>query len=163
MNINKKLIYNICRYLLLLLLLISIAQAFYQSSLSPAKSTAQSDKVGEIIEEIIPPETPQGQFVQTNIRKLAHFTEFLFIGLFASLYAVFYMKKSLSLPILLPFGIFIGLLDETVQIFSDRGPSIKDVWIDALGYATAAVTVVIVYYAVTLIVGYIKKQREGVE
>lgn len=139
------------RIALILLVLATIAHAFYQSSLPPEKSTQQSDKVGEIIEEIVPPETKPGEYIQQNIRKLAHFTEFFFLGLWAALYAVFFARKAVSFVNLCFFGMAIALLDETVQIFSQRGPSVKDVWIDLFGYAAALLLVLFVLLIVYVI------------
>ena len=55
--------------ILILLVLSTIAFAFYQSALPPEESAEKSDKVGEIIEEIIPPDTKPGEYVQKNLRK----------------------------------------------------------------------------------------------
>ena len=139
------------RIVLVLLVLATIAHAFYQSSLPPEKSTQQSDKVGDIIEEIVPPETKPGEYIQKNIRKLAHFTEFFFLGLWASLYVALFSRKTVSFLNLCFFGTAIALLDETVQIFSERGPSVKDIWIDLFGYATALLLVLFVLLTVYVI------------
>ena len=144
----KRIIYKSIGIALIVLILVTIVHAFYQSSLPPAESSKESSKVGEIIEEIIPPETPPGQFVQQNLRKLAHFTEFFFLGLWSTLFVLFYYRKRWTICSLLPFGAFIAFCDETVQIFSERGPSVKDVWIDVLGYTCAFCLVFITVFAV---------------
>ena len=65
----KRNVYNLFRIVLVLLVLATLAHAFYQSSLPVNESVEQSNKVGEIIEEIIPPETKPGEFIQKNLRK----------------------------------------------------------------------------------------------
>ena len=46
------------------------------------------------------------------------------------------------------FAPIVALLDETVQIFSDRGPAISDVWIDVLGYFVANILVYLIAFLV---------------
>ncbi len=74
------------------------------------------------------------------VRKLAHFTEHAVAGIVLS--AFLYPKLSLSESrreridsIVLPLtvGFFVGFIDETIQIFSGRGPMVEDVWIDFAG------------------------------
>ena len=158
MKIN---IYKIGRIFLLVLIFASIAHAFIQSALPPEISSAESNKVGDIIEEIIPPETPQGQFVQKNLRKLAHFTEFFIIGTFTTIYVLVYMRKKSAFCVHIPFGIFVGLLDETIQIFSGRGPSVTDVWIDSLGYVTATAIVALLLLSAFFIHRWIKRRKSS--
>lgn len=147
----KMIVYKTVEMLLVLLILTTVVHAFYQSSLPPAESTEQSSKVGEIIEEIIPPETPPGAYIQKNLRKLAHFTEFFFLGLWCALFVLLYHRRRWAFSAFMPFGVMIALLDETVQIFSKRGPSVKDIWIDTLGYTVAATLSLLVFFVIALI------------
>ena len=137
--------------LLVLLIIATIAHAFYQSSLPPQKSVEESNKVGEIIEEIIPPDTKPGEYVQKNLRKLAHFTEFFALGLWCTLYVVLFYRRAGGFSLTVPFGMICALLDETVQIFSKRGASVKDVWIDVFGFFCAFLIVIFVFLCVLLI------------
>ena len=108
-------------------------------------------KVGEIVGEIVPPETKPGAFIQLNLRKLAHFTEFFVLGAEISLYALFFIKK-LSISVLCyPIGIILAFFDETIQIFSKRGPQISDVWLDFLGYSISMTLVYLTYLLVVRI------------
>lgn len=150
----KTFIYRFAELLLILLILSTACYAFYQSSLPPKESAQESDKVGEIIGEIIPPQTPPGQYLQKNLRKLAHFTEFFFLGLWSSLFVFIYLKKKWAYISLVPFGFFIAFIDETVQIFSKRGPSVQDMWIDIFGYSSA-VAVVLLSLCILLFVRFI--------
>ncbi len=140
----KTFIYKTAQILLLLLILATIAHAFYQSSLPMKESAENSSKVEKIIEEIIPPDTKPGAFVKENIRKLAHFTEFLLLGLWCILFVLLLKRKKGGAVSLLPFGMIIALFDETVQIFSKRGSSVTDIWIDVLGYVSAVALVLVI-------------------
>lgn len=137
----KTFICKTTQFILILIIIATVAHAFYQSSLPMKESAENSSKVEEIIEEIIPPETKPGAFVKENIRKLAHFTEFFFLGLWSVFFVLLLKRKKGALLSLLPFGMTVALLDETVQIFSKRGSSVKDIWIDISGYASAIASV----------------------
>ncbi len=74
------------------------------------------------------------------VRKLAHFTEHAVVGLILGLFTYPKLGNSPSRrdrfdAVVLPLvaGFFIGFIDETIQIFSGRGPMIQDVWIDFFG------------------------------
>ena len=56
------------------------------------------------------------------------------------------------LTILIAF--FVGFTDESIQMFSGRGPAIFDVWIDFAGFATASV----IFYTVASLVALIRKK-----
>lgn len=132
------------KYVLLIMIVATLAFIFVQSLLPPEKSSEESGTVGEIIGEIIPPETPTGEYIQTNLRKLAHFTEFALLGAETSLYILLFVRRIKYSLLSLPSALLVALFDETVQIFSGRGPAIKDVWIDFAGFAFSAV----VFYTV---------------
>lgn len=156
----KTFIYKTTQILLIALIVATVAHAFYQSSLPTKQSIEQSDKIGQIVGEIIPPETKPGDYVQKNIRKLAHFTEFFFLGLWTGAYVFIFLRKRGALSLLLPFGIIVALLDETVQIFSKRGSSVKDVWIDTFGYVSAILLLLLVFLAI-LAIRHIRRIRRG--
>ena len=90
-------------------------------------------------------------------RKIAHGAEFMFLGfnlcgLFAAINAGFNEKTYLKI---LPLGFYVAFLDETIQIFTGRGPQIKDVWIDFGGYVAALALSFLVF----VIVRAIKKKK----
>ena len=70
------------------------------------------------------------------VRKAGHFLEFAFLG------AVFQLfvreltrdgaRRALASALV---GVSVPLIDETIQIFSNRGYALPDVWIDISGYA----------------------------
>ncbi len=93
--------------------------------------------------------TDEGHFL---LRKMAHLTEFAFLGAVSALFFDSLTsdrgKKHLSTALL---GVSVPLMDETIQIFSNRGYSLTDVWIDISGYSLGA--------AITLTVLFLKFKR----
>ena len=134
---------------------------FVQSILPPETSGAESDAVGDFIGEIIPPETELGGFVQINLRKIAHFVEFSALGLEASIYLVFFTKNRNFKLFSFPTALITALFDETIQIFSGRGHSVLDVWIDFSGFVFASVTVYFVYYLTKRLLNLYKEKGRG--
>ncbi|MBR3879863.1 MAG: VanZ family protein [Clostridia bacterium] len=76
------------------------------------------------------------------VRKLAHFTEYAALGavghlLFDSMMQDKY-RKYVTVSLV---GVTTPLVDETIQIFSMRGPALTDVWIDVGGYLVGVLLV----------------------
>ena len=146
--------------ILLLLTLLTVGFIFYNSALPPEKSQEQSSTVGDIIAEIIPPETEAGGFVQKYLRKIAHFTEYGLLGIELMLLCAVFAKRKLRFGILsLGAAVLVALIDETVQIFSARGPAVQDIWIDVGGFvffALITVALLSVIHLFTVIVNRIK-------
>lgn len=155
--------YLVLRIILLAGIIGTLLFTFNQSLLPPEESSEVSDDVRGFLETIIPPDTPVGEYVHKNVRKIAHFVEYLVLGTFVSLYVIFFMPAIDSKPKeRIRFSIYslvlapiVGLFDETLQIFSGRGPAITDVWIDTAGFFSSAVTV----YAVFYIIMYFKNRK----
>ena len=74
------------------------------------------------------------------IRKGAHALEFLTFGVLAMLVLAGGDFRRWALPACV--GFFVALTDETIQIFSKRTSTIKDVWLDLAGFAIGALIVV---------------------
>lgn len=73
-----------------------------------------------------------GTVNSTPIRKLAHFTEFAALG---AAFALIFFDKARRYLRAFCFAAAVACLDETIQIFSHRGNSIKDVALDCCGAA----------------------------
>ena len=56
---------------------------------------------------------------------------------------------------------FVGFIDESIQILSDRGPSISDVWIDIGGFITFSLLSYAVLALGDITLKMIKKKRAG--
>lgn len=113
--------------------------AWMMSALPPAASGAQSSWLQGLIQRLTG--LPISEFF---VRKMAHFTEYLMLGLFLGGAArqLGFRRRDALLALLI--ALLVALVDETIQIFSARGPSVVDVWIDlagaALGLGIARIT-----------------------
>ncbi len=84
------------------------------------------------------------------LRKLAHFTEFAALGAVYWLLSGEYMSEKSKRVFSSAFvGVFVPLCDETIQVFSGRGPALADVWIDASGYAVGSCAAALVVYLIS--------------
>ncbi len=145
---------------LILVILLTVAFIFYNSSLPPEESAQQSGVIGDIVAEIIPPETQVGGFVQKYIRKIAHFTEYGLLGIELALFCVLFAERKFTcFTRSLFFAGTVALIDETIQIFSKRGPSVIDMWIDIGGYiffSLSALLFSLVVYLISLVIRSIR-------
>ena len=106
---------------------------------SQAASTEQSDEVAGWIELLLTgngtqPLTAMGAWILGNIRKIAHFVEFMGLSMLLSTYKLTFPGKE-KLGVLL-HAPAVATVDEIIQIFSDRGPAVSDVLLDCCGAAT---------------------------
>ena len=122
--------------ILLLTSAVTILSFFIQSALPPAISSAESDTVSGFLGMLIPKDTVVGGFIHSNIRKIGHFCEYGLLGIqLALLTALSLTERKERLAFISHiFALIVALIDETVQIFSGRGPSVSDVWLDFLGF-----------------------------
>lgn len=149
-------------WVLLALIAGTVVFIFVNSALPPEVSAEQSGTVGGIIAEIIPPDTDLGSFIQEYLRKIAHFTEYGMLGIEISLLVFSYFKRRVLFgcsAAAVPF--FVGFIDESIQILSDRGPSISDVWIDIGGFITFSLLSYAVLALGDITLKMIKKKRAG--
>ena len=157
MHLSKPILFNILRYVLLLVILGTVVFIFANSMLPPAKSAEQSDTVKDIIVEILPDDSKAESFVEEYIRKIAHFTEYGLLGVEVAVYLMLFSRRSwrtLATGLLTPF--FVGFTDETIQRFSGRGPSIDDVWIDVGGFVLFYILALAVLFAILLAIKMIR-------
>lgn len=117
-----------------ILLVLLLGFIWGQSLMPRSVSAAESSWVTRFLAGILP--FLAGR--EALVRKLAHLTEFLALGLcLESLLCPPRFGKGLKtygrLAAAQGLGMLAAMLDETLQIFSKRGPLVKDVWIDSLG------------------------------
>ena len=159
---NKTTITRLINVALLLLIALTLIFIYAQSMKPEEVSKADSDKVSEIVGEIIPPTTKPGAYLQNNIRKVAHFTEFFLLGTEIGIYVVLFMRKYKTVLLSYPLGLVLAFFDESIQILSDRGPMISDVWVDLFGFSTAITFVYAVLFTAMLLYGkYILKRSKN--
>lgn len=105
------------------------------NSLMPGTvSSGLSDWVGHILSKLLggAVDTTSGHGV---LRKLAHGTEYLVLGIELTTLLRLWLCRPWSLPLLC--GTWAALLDETIQLFVDgRAGQLRDVWIDLGGFCT---------------------------
>ena len=108
------------------------------NSLLPATaSAALSQRVGQLLSQILhlPFTSDAGR---GTLRKLAHGTEYLILGVELSLLLRPVPRRPGSLLILC--GLSAALVDETIQLFvAGRAGAIRDVWIDLGGFLTGII------------------------
>ena len=85
------------------------------------------------------------------VRKLAHVTEYAGAGLLLGLYFLPRVngggsckEKITSAAIPFAAGLFIGFIDESVQMFSGRGALVSGVWIDFAGICIGVILSIII-------------------
>ena len=140
--------------LILILAVIGTLVFIFSNSLKTKDdSSEQSSEIAGAIKPIVDPDNkvPKDIF-EHYVRKCAHFSEFALLGfeLILLLYALC-QRKLKSIPpsgyvsVVLAFSL-CALLDETIQLFSERGSSVTDVWIDiAGGISGCAVSLLLLY------------------
>lgn len=127
---------NVVIWILLATVIALVLFIFMNSLKNKEASKQDSDLIVNIIAPVI--EKILG-YVPENIgfviRKLAHFTEFCFLGIAASALANNLSKKTNSgVYGYALFGVLIvAVADEFIQSFSDRGSTVSDVFIDLGG------------------------------
>jgi len=149
----------LAKLILIMLMLLTLVFIYSRSMKPREESKKESDTVGGIIAEIIPPETKPGEFIQINLRKIAHFTEFALLGAEAALFVLLFSRKGISVALSLLAAPNVALLDEVIQIYSNRGPSMLDVLIDYSGFFASAVLFYTVGYIILLIHKNVNKSR----
>ena len=138
--------------ILLILLILVLAFIWGNSCMSVAESQAESGQVMNFIEPFLEIFVGKGNVTDHLVRKLAHFTEFAALGSILSLLLPLTWKGRLHGAFC---GLMAGFIDETIQIFSDRGDQISDVWLDFAG----ALFGVAVFSLLWLLVRWIKLRR----
>ncbi len=107
--------------IILVSILILVTLGFiWGNSMLPAEDSSEisgslMEFIEEILERIIPGYSPVADTSDTPIRKLAHFTEFMILGIELTILACRLLERSLVIP---PFcGLLAALCDETIQLF----------------------------------------------
>lgn len=138
------------------LTLLTLAFIWGNSALSKDSSSEVSgglfDKVKFIFDFVF------GKDVITHhlFRKFAHVTEFAVLSVEINL--IFVSSKGLKFRyafISFLLAVIVASIDETIQIFSNRGPAVKDVLIDGIGN-----TVILIAFVIANIIKF-KKQKSA--
>lgn len=149
---------NIIVWIIVAFIIITVGFIWFNSARAKEQSSKSSEKVYVTVKEVV--DTVFGEDVvpvtHDGIRKTAHFFEFMALGAeFCALYITLKRESFKGYLEILPFGLYVSAIDEGIQILSDRGPEVRDVWLDYSGYLCALA----VFFAVFLIRLAIKTKR----
>lgn len=139
----------------IILTLGTLAFIWGSSMLPKTQSAEQSGGVFSVFKVVFDAIFGEGVITPEIFRKLAHGTEFLVLGIELNLLLFIigkYNYKNIYLP--LATGLLVGVIDECIQILSDRGPMVTDVLIDFGGVVVAS----LIFFIVWLIVKKIKNK-----
>ena len=128
------------RKILIVIILLTLLFIWGNSLFDREQSARESNFALELLTPVLEIFLGKGNVTEHFVRKLAHFSEFFALGVellwFFSLNTSGKEQTSFGIILLaLSHSILSALTDETIQIFSGRGPAIPDVWLDTAGAA----------------------------
>ena len=140
--------------IVILILLVVLCTAFvFSNSLKNAEESAEDSSIlVQVVEKIAQAIAPDNQVDWNHIvRKLAHLTEFLVLGVFTTLLLLSFKQKIRFAAVCAPLCVFvIACADELIQHFSPgRNPCFTDVMIDTAGAWTGIGLVLLFYLVLT--------------
>lgn len=139
--------------LLIILIIMNILFIWGNSMLSQEQSRNLSIFFRDILRNIFD-FTGGGDAISTHmVRKSAHVFEFLVLGILITLFCG---KSGLKKCVMIiAAGVSVAIIDETIQIFTGRGPAVKDVLIDTVGY--------IIGFLIIMIIKRMRNQKNAME
>lgn len=122
------------KWLFRILIITLIAFIWIHSMMPKSASSTESQAVTGFLSTFFP------GLSNNIVRKAAHLCEYAALGALFAIYTFVLEKKCAFIHFinLLFSGLTVAILDETIQIFSGRGPMIRDIWIDLVGVAVSA-------------------------
>ncbi|MBO6093308.1 MAG: VanZ family protein [Oscillospiraceae bacterium] len=139
---------------LTILIFLTLAVIWGHSLLGREASSEESGFVMKLLAPLLEVIVGKGNVTEHLVRKLAHFCEFFVFGAELLLFFTLSKNRKDAFLLALSHGLFTALVDETIQIFSGRGPMIPDIWLDFSGVTVGALLV----FAVTALKMH-KRQR----
>ena len=145
---------KIATIVIALFIIATLAFIWGNSLESVAVSSGKSKRLLKYVAIILGPVFGKGNVTDHLVRKLAHFTGFGLMGVWLALFIIMHGRVRLqSIVNCLFFGLSAAVLDETLQLFSDRGSQVPDVLLDFAGAASG----IFVALAVRWVILRIKK------
>lgn len=129
------------RRILLVLLILTLAFIWGHSLVPKSISADESGRTLKLLYPLLSLFLDTKDITNHFVRKMAHFTEYAVLGIelrtLIGIYrrngkTVLFNKEMVFVPTVL-YAFFTAFIDETIQIFSGRGPQIADVWLDVFG------------------------------
>ena len=143
---------RVARFLLAVLIILNLAFIFIHSMMPPEVVKEEADVASDIVSDIVGEDSAAGELAEDNMDKIAHFTEFGFLGFLVSVYVISFavnpLRRIFALPI---FSAFIAGIDETIQIFSGRNPDWRDALVDVIGFSVISIIIYIIFFVVRTI------------
>ncbi|MDO5329560.1 MAG: VanZ family protein [Coriobacteriia bacterium] len=139
--------------ILAILTVVLIGFIWFNSSESKPVSKEKSAVVTEILRPPIEPIVGKKVYGVNFVRKLAHVAEYSALGFLSALTLLLARTKSrfkFQYKVLASLGlcIVVAAIDETIQVFSGRGPLVTDVLLDFSSAFACALIVSVVWWAV---------------
>ena len=119
--------------ILTVVIIVTLAVIWGHSLLGREASSEESSFVMALLTPFLEIFVGRGNVTELLVRKLAHFCEFFILGIELQLFFSLFNSRKSAFLLALSHGLFTALADETIQIFSSRGPMIQDVWLDFSG------------------------------
>ena len=127
--------------ILLVLLILTLAFIWGHSMVPKTLSADESGRALKLLYPLLSLFLDPKDITNHLVRKMAHFTEYAVLGMelrtLVGMYcsngkAALFNKEMVFIPAV-AYAFFTSFIDETIQIFSGRGPQIADVWLDVFG------------------------------
>ena len=137
---------DIWSLVLLVLMTATLVFIWTNSMESPVESGEKSRWAMKLLTPFLEIFVGKGNVTEFLVRKLAHFCEFGLLGCELSLMLI--LRKRQTLQWYVNAGMFaftVAVLDETIQIFAERGSSLADVWLDTAGAVTGIIGIWVLY------------------
>lgn len=135
------------KIILIALVVITVFFIFSWSLPSIDSSKSESESLLEFLKPFLRKFLPDNLITDHYIRKAAHLFEYTVLGVVVTILFIYLDKiKKFSYALLIFF--FTALTDETIQIFSQRGSQVQDVWIDILGTVVGTLLTFLVYFII---------------
>lgn len=138
---------NIQRLILIILILLTLV-FIWGNSMQPIKdSQEKSLSIVKVVKPILEPIVGKGNVTDHLVRKLAHFTEFGVLGCELMLLSSIRKRRGIQSIVNCLFAVLsVAVIDETIQIFSNRGSQVQDVLLDFAGAVTGILFIILIHW-----------------
>ena len=130
-------------FIFFLLVLLWAGFIFSKSMEDGAASYETSSRFIRLIDSSLLDDPETALLAQAYFRKSAHFFEFFLLGTF--FFFMFSGTRKPGIPAFF-FSVLAAFLDEGLQVFSDRGNSLRDVILDSCGAAAAIMLLIFIFH-----------------
>ena len=132
--------------ILMIVISVTLAVIWIHSAMPGDVSSAESGFVYDVIEPVLRFLLPDAWVTEHLVRKMGHFCEYGVLGVeMLTLVALRGRVRLRFLVNTLLTGLLVAFIDETIQIFSGRGPMIADMWIDIAGFTLGGAVVLLIW------------------